>query len=44
VSRAGFDDVLDDREFELAARRLGPVGDQLRLEAVDEALSNAVDA
>jgi hypothetical protein len=35
-------DVLDDREFELAAGRPGPVGDQLSLEAFDEALSNGV--
>jgi hypothetical protein len=35
-------DVLEDCELELAVSRPGPVSDQLRLEAVDEALSNGV--
>jgi len=35
-------DVLDDRELQLAAGAPDAVGDQLGLEAVDEALGHAV--
>jgi hypothetical protein len=35
-------DVLDDRELKLAARAPDAVGDQLGLEAVDEALGQGV--
>jgi hypothetical protein len=36
-------DVLDDRELQLRPGSPDAVSDQLRLEAVDEALSHAVD-
>ena len=37
-------DVFEDRELELSARAPDAVVDQLRLERVDEALSQGVDA